>query len=63
MVTDQQGALRLWRKHFSTLLESNDDSNKACRDVVVVVEDDGVDISQFMIASPLNCLRPYVTSW
>ena len=45
LVTDTQGVLRLWRKHFSTLLQGDDDTNTASRDVVPnTIDDDGVEI-------------------
>ena len=46
LVTDPQGVLRLWRKHFSTLLQDDDDTNAAFRDVVqnLIDDDDGMEI-------------------
>ena len=45
LVTDPQGVLRLWRKHFSTLLQSDDDTNTAFMNVVHnPIDDDGVEI-------------------
>ena len=44
-VTDTQGVLRLWRKHFSTLLQGYDDTNTAFRYAVPnPIDDDGVEI-------------------
>ena len=44
LVTDPQGVLRLWRKHFSTLLQGDDNANAAFRDVPYPIDDDGVEI-------------------
>ena len=44
LITDLQGMLSLWRKHFSTLLEGDDDTNTAFRDVPNPIDDDGVEI-------------------
>ena len=45
MVTDSQWVLRLRRKHFSTLLQGNDDSNTAFRDIVPnPIDDAGMEI-------------------
>ena len=50
LVTDPQGVLRLWRKHFSTPLQGADDTNTAFRDVVPnPIDDDGVEISPHII--------------
>ena len=44
-VTDPQGVLRLWRKHFSTLLQSDNYTKTAFRDFVPnPIDDDCVDI-------------------
>ena len=46
MVTDLQEVLRLWRKHFSTLLQGDNDTNTAFRDVVPnLIDDGGVEIA------------------
>ena len=46
LVTDPQGLLRLFRKHFSTLLQGEDNTNTAFRHVVPnPIDDDGVEIS------------------
>ena len=34
LVTNPQGVLRLWKKHFSILLQDDDDTNTVFRDVV-----------------------------
>ena len=45
LVTDPQGVLRLYRKHFSTLLRGEDDTNTAFRDVDPnLIDDDDVEI-------------------
>ena len=39
--------LRLWRKYFPTLLQGDDDTNTAFRDVIPKpIDDDGVEILQ-----------------
>ena len=44
LVTDPQVVLRLWRKHFSTLLQGDDNTNAAFRDVPNPIDDDGMKI-------------------
>ena len=45
LVTDPQGVLRLWRKHFSTLLQGDDDTNTTFIDVILnPIDDDDVEI-------------------
>ena len=45
IMTDTQGVIRLWRKHLSTLLQGDDDTNTASRDDVPnPLDDDGVEI-------------------
>ena len=44
---DDHGNLRLWRKHFSTLLQDDEDPNIAFRDVVPnPIDNDGLEISR-----------------
>ena len=42
LVTDPQGGL--WRNHFATLLQGDDDTNTAFRNVLNPIDDDGVEI-------------------
>ena len=45
LITDPQEVLKLWRKHFSTLIQCDDDTNVAFRDVAPnPIDDDGVVI-------------------
>ena len=45
LVSDPQWVLRLWRKHFSTSLQGDDDTNTEFRDIVPnPIDDDGVEI-------------------
>ena len=44
--TGPQGVLRLWRKHYYTLLEGDDDTNTVFRDAVLnPIDDDCVEIA------------------
>ena len=58
----------LCRKHFSTLLQGDDNTNAAFRDVLNPIDDDIVEIpppshEEVEVAIMPNCLRPDVMSW
>ena len=44
LVTDPQGVLRLWKKHFSTLLQGDENTNTAFREVPNQIDEYCVEI-------------------